>query len=85
MCYVVYHTCRQLEDELQTLQMQWSVEREELVAELTRLREENDRLQKLLSVNFSKSPQSQNEAYMHHEITRLTGENLVSYQLSNSL
>lgn len=65
-------------DELQLCRMRWNIEREELVAELERLRSETDNQQKLLSINFSKSPQTQTEAYMQHEITRLTSENLVS-------
>ncbi|XP_054279391.1 unconventional myosin-Va isoform X2 [Macrosteles quadrilineatus] len=67
---------RQLEDELQTCQMRWNVEREELVEELKRLREDNERQQRLLSANLTKGPQSQNEAFLQHEIKRLTQENL---------
>jgi myosin-5 len=48
--------------------------------EIERLKDDNDRQQKLLSVNLTKSPQTQTEAFMQHEITRLTSENLVSRQ-----
>lgn len=67
-----------MEDELQTYQMHWGVEREELVAELDRLRDVYEQQQRLLAANLSKSPQSQNEAFMHHEISRLSSDNLVS-------
>jgi len=67
---------RQLEDELQAEKTQWQSERDELMQEIERLKEDNDRQQKLLSVNLTKSPQTQTEAFMQHEITRLTSENL---------
>jgi len=72
---------RQLEDELQAEKTQWQSERDELMLEIERLKEDNDRQQKLLSVNLTKSPQTQTEAFMQHEITRLTSENLVSTEL----
>jgi myosin-5 len=72
---------RQLEDELQAEKTQWQSERDELMQEIERLKEDNDRQQKLLSVNLTKSPQTQTEAFMQHEITRLTSENLVSTEL----
>lgn len=53
---------------------------EEYKVEIEKLKEDNDRQQKLLSQNLTKSPQSQQEAFMQHEITRLTAENLVSVQ-----
>ncbi|XP_015604628.1 unconventional myosin-Va isoform X2 [Cephus cinctus] len=67
---------RQLEDELQTKEKGWRLQRDEWRAEIDRLQEEIQRQQKLLSVNLSKAPQTQTEAYMQHEITRLTSENL---------
>nr|CAD7204742.1 unnamed protein product [Timema douglasi] len=67
---------RQLEDELQAEKVRWKSEREDLQQEIERLKEDNDRQQKILSVNLTKSPQSQQEAFMQHEITRLTSENL---------
>jgi myosin-5 len=69
---------RQLEDELQAEKSRWQAERDEFMQEIERLKEDNDRQQKLLSVNLTKSPQTQTEAFMQHEITRLTSENLVS-------
>ncbi|XP_076683864.1 unconventional myosin-Va-like isoform X2 [Andrena cerasifolii] len=67
---------RHLEDEIQTKQKEWSDERDEWQAEIDRLQEEIEKQQKLLSVNLSKSPQTQTEAFMQHEITRITSENL---------
>lgn len=69
---------RQLEDELQAEKTRWQAERVEFMQEIEKLREDNDRQQKLLSVNLTMSPQTQTEAFMQHEITRLTSENLVS-------
>jgi len=69
---------RQLEDELQAEKTRWNAERDEFMQEIERLKEDNERQQKLLSVNLTKSPQTQTEAFMQHEITRLTSENLVS-------
>ncbi|XP_017766826.1 PREDICTED: unconventional myosin-Va isoform X4 [Eufriesea mexicana] len=67
---------RQLEDELQMKEKGWRSQRDEWRAEIDRLQEEIEKQQKLLSVNLSKSPQTQTEAYMQHEIARLTSENL---------
>ncbi|KAF7384169.1 hypothetical protein HZH66_012419 [Vespula vulgaris] len=67
---------RQLEDELQAKEKGWRTQRDEWRAEIDRLQEEIEKQQKLLSVNLSKSPQTQTEAYMQYEITRLTSENL---------
>ncbi|XP_024227627.1 unconventional myosin-Va isoform X2 [Bombus impatiens] len=66
----------QLEDELQMKEKGWRAQRDEWRAEIDRLQEEIEKQQKLLSVNLSKSPQTQTEAYMQHEIARLTSENL---------
>ncbi|KAL0276825.1 UNVERIFIED_CONTAM: hypothetical protein PYX00_004309 [Menopon gallinae] len=67
---------RQLEDELQQEKDRRKSEREEYKTEIEKLKEDNDRQQRLLSVNLNKTPQSQTEAYMQHEISRLTTENL---------
>ncbi|XP_015428617.1 PREDICTED: unconventional myosin-Va [Dufourea novaeangliae] len=67
---------RQLEDELQTKEKGWREQRNEWRAEIDRLQEEIEKQQKLLSVNVSKSPQTQTEAFMQHEIARVTTENL---------
>jgi myosin-5 len=69
---------RHLEDELQAEKTRWQAERVEFMQEIEKLREDNDRQQKLLYVNLTKSPQTQTEAFMQHEIARLTSENLVS-------
>lgn len=62
---------------MQAKEKGWRTQRDEWRAEIDRLQEEIEKQQKLLSVNLSKSPQTQNEAYMQYEITRLTSENLV--------
>lgn len=53
-------------------------ERDDLKEEIARLKEDNDRQQQLLSVNLSKSPQSQSEVYLQSEVNRLVSESLVS-------
>ncbi|XP_018394094.1 PREDICTED: unconventional myosin-Va isoform X2 [Cyphomyrmex costatus] len=67
---------RQLEDELQAKERNWRVQRDEWRNEIDRLQEEIEKQQKLLSINLSKSPQTQAELYMQYEVTRLTSENL---------
>ncbi|XP_012267747.2 unconventional myosin-Va isoform X2 [Athalia rosae] len=67
---------RQLEDELQATEKCWRSQRDEWCAEIDRLQDEIQLQQKLLSVNLSRSPQTQTEAFMQHEIARLTSENL---------
>ncbi|XP_020287438.1 unconventional myosin-Va isoform X2 [Pseudomyrmex gracilis] len=67
---------RQLEDELQAKEKSWRSQRDEWRNEIDRLQEEIERQQKLLSINLSKSPQTQTELYMQHEVARLTSENL---------
>ncbi|XP_015117922.1 unconventional myosin-Va isoform X2 [Diachasma alloeum] len=67
---------RQLEDELQAKEKGWRSQRDEWRNEIDRLQEEIQKQQKLLSVNLSKTPQTQTEAFMQHEIARLTSENL---------
>lgn len=44
--------------------------------EIEKLREDNERQQRLLAMNLTTTPQTQTEAFMQHEITRLTTENL---------
>lgn len=68
---------RQLEDELQAKERNWRAQRDEWRNEIDRLQEEIEKQQKLLSINLSKSPQTQAELYMQYEVTRLTSENLV--------
>ncbi|XP_049955333.1 unconventional myosin-Va-like [Schistocerca serialis cubense] len=68
---------RQLEDELHQEKNKWQAEREQLQQENEQLREENDNEHKLLSPSLTKSPQTQTEAFMQHEIIRVTSEKLV--------
>lgn len=67
---------KQLELELQDEKNRYKMHEKELKIEIDKLREDNERQQKLLSVNLTKTPSSQTEAYMQHEITRLTSDNL---------
>lgn len=67
---------KQLELELQDEKNNYKLREKEYKFEIEKLREDNERQQKLLSVNLTKSPASQTEAYMQHEISRLTSENL---------
>ncbi|XP_011648183.1 unconventional myosin-Va isoform X2 [Pogonomyrmex barbatus] len=67
---------RQLEDELQAKERNWRSQRDEWRNEIDRLQEEIEKQQKLLSINLSKSPQTQAELYMQYEVARLTSENL---------
>lgn len=69
---------RQLEDELQTKEKGWREQRNEWRNEIDRLQEEMQKLQKLLSVNLSNTPKTQTEAFMQHEIVKITSEYLVS-------
>lgn len=67
---------KQLELELQDEKAKYKAYEKEFKLEIEKLREDNERQQRLLSANLSTTPQSQTEAFMHHEITRLTTENL---------
>ncbi|CAG5102710.1 Similar to MYO5A: Unconventional myosin-Va (Gallus gallus) [Cotesia congregata] len=67
---------RQLEDELQTKEKGWREQRNEWRNEIDRLQEEMQKLQKLLSVNLSNTPKTQTEAFMQHEIVKITSEYL---------
>ncbi|XP_011873273.1 PREDICTED: unconventional myosin-Va [Vollenhovia emeryi] len=67
---------RQLEDELQAKERSWRAQRDEWRNEIDRLQEEIEKQQKLLSINLSKSPQTQAELYMQYEVARLASENL---------
>lgn len=53
--------------------------------EIEKLREDNERQQRLLAANLTTAPQSQTEAFMQHEITRLTNENLELQDKNDSL
>ncbi|XP_049955345.1 unconventional myosin-Va-like [Schistocerca serialis cubense] len=68
---------RQLEDELHQEKNKWQAEREQLQQGNEKLREENDNQHKLLPPRLTKSPLTQTEAFMQHEIIRVTSEKLV--------
>lgn len=53
--------------------------------EIEKLREDNERQQRLLSANLTNTPQTQSEAFMQHEITRLTTENLDLHDKNDTL
>ncbi|XP_049845903.1 unconventional myosin-Va-like isoform X2 [Schistocerca gregaria] len=67
---------RQLEDELQQEGKKWQAEREQLQQENEKLKEENDNQCNFLSMNLTRCPQTQTEAFMQNEIRRLTSEKL---------
>lgn len=67
---------QQLEIEVTSLNQRCREQETEYRNEIKRLREDNERQQKLLSANLTESPLTQTEAYMQHEITRVTSENL---------
>ncbi|GIY87606.1 unconventional myosin-Va [Caerostris darwini] len=67
---------RQLEAEIQAEKGNAEKMEKELRDELQRLQDDNDRQQRLLSQNLKKTPQAQSDAFLQHEINRLTGENV---------
>lgn len=62
--------------ELQDEKTKFKAYEREYKLEIEKLREDNERQQRILSANLTNTPQSQGEAFMQHEITRLTKENL---------
>lgn len=62
--------------ELQDEKSKYKAHEKEYKLEIDKLREDNERQQRLLSTNLTNTPQTQSEAFMQHEITRLTTENL---------
>lgn len=76
---------KQLELELQDEKAKFKAYEKEFRLEIEKLRDDNERQQKLLSANLSTSPQSQTEAFMQHEITRLTTENLDLHDKNETL
>lgn len=64
-----------MESELQTEKNQSLNTKQEMASEIERLVAENERLEKLLQGNLGPA-QTKMEAYMQHEIARLTTENL---------
>lgn len=67
---------QQLEIELTNEKQQSKHQEQEYKYEIQKLREDNERQQKLLSANLAENPLTQNESYMKNEITRLASENL---------
>lgn len=65
-----------MELELQDEKSKYKAHEKEYKLEIEKLREDNERQQRLLAANLTTTPQSQTEAFMQHEITRLTTENL---------
>ncbi|XP_013411638.1 unconventional myosin-Va-like [Lingula anatina] len=83
---MAYKTQKELlkmqEEQIDKLQNKYRKMEKELRHELTELKQDNDRQQKLIgqlnrvASNLSLSPEAKIEACMQHEITRLTSENL---------
>lgn len=67
---------RQLESELYSEKTKMQSMEKEYREEMRKLKEDNDRQQKLLSQNLKKTPQAQSDAILQHEINRLTAENV---------
>lgn len=76
---------KQLELELQDEKAKYKAYEKEYKLEIEKLREDNERQQRLLAANLTTTPQSQTEAFMQHEITRLTNENLELQDKNDSL
>lgn len=76
---------KQLELELQDEKAKYKAHEKEYKLEIEKLREDNERQQRILSANLTATPQSQGEAFMQHEITRLTTENLDLHDKNDTL
>lgn len=76
---------KQLELELQDEKAKYKAYEKEYKLEIEKLREDNEMQQRLLSANLATTPQSKTEAFMQHEITRLTNENLELQDKNDSL
>ncbi|EFA06975.2 unconventional myosin-Va [Tribolium castaneum] len=76
---------KQLELELQDEKSKYKAHEREYKLEIEKLREDNERQQRLLSANLTNTPQTQSEAFMQHEITRLTIENLDLHDKNDTL
>ena len=66
---------QQLQTSLNTERDRAGKSEKELKSELDKLRQLNSDQQNVIQQNLNKSPNNQTEAYMQHELTRLTGEN----------
>ena len=67
---------KQLELELQDEKVKYKAHEQGYMFEIDKLREDNERQQRLLSLHLEDSPQTKSETYLQHEIARLTSENL---------
>lgn len=76
--YLTFTPYRQLEEELRKEKQRLHETESDYKGELDRLRRDNERQQKLLAQNLSKSDSSNSETLLQSEIMRLTSENLVS-------
>lgn len=76
---------KQLELELQDEKAKYKAHEREYKLEIERLREDNERQQRLLSANLNESPLTQSEAFMQHEIARLTADNLTLFDRNETL
>lgn len=76
---------KQLELELQDEKAKYKAHEREYKFEIEKLKEDNERQQRILSANLTSKDQSQNEIYMQHEIARLTAENLDLHDTKDTL
>ena len=76
---------RHLENELQEEKASGQRSIKELRTEIDRMRQESERVQKVLSQNLNRTPAGAAEAVMQHEIARLTADNLDLQEKNDSL
>lgn len=76
---------KQLELELQDEKAKYKAHEKEYKLEIEKLRSDNERQQRILAENLNNPPQSQNESFMQHEITRLTSEYLDMQEKNKNL
>ncbi|CAH0551807.1 unnamed protein product [Brassicogethes aeneus] len=76
---------KQLELELQDEKAKYKAHEKEYKYEIEKLREDNERQQRILSANLTTTSQSQSENFMQHEITRLAAENLDLHDKNENL
>lgn len=76
---------KQLELELQDEKTKYKAHEKEYRFEIEKLREDNERQQRILAENLSGPPQSQNELFMKQEIVRLTNDYVNEFDKSEAL
>ncbi|ENN78188.1 hypothetical protein YQE_05340, partial [Dendroctonus ponderosae] len=76
---------KQLELELQDEKTKYKAHEKEYRFEIEKLREDNERQQRILAENLSGPPQSQNESFMKQEIVRLTNDYVNEFDKNESL